>query len=208
VVLWYIVSFAGIILNKHLLSPGSAGHVAPVTLALVQTLSTVLLGGFAQAGQHRSRPASDTVAHGGWVSPAILLLGVLRFLVIVLGLISLRYVAASFTETVKASSPFFTVIAAFLLTGERTEPRIFMSLLLVAGGLGAASAAELSFTLVGFLAALSTNVVECVQNVFCKRLLQPVSEKAVGYTPSQLQYYSAAASLVVQLPLFLIAYLK
>eukprot|EP00440_Ansanella_granifera_P075169 gb/GFBE01081580.1/.p1 GENE.gb/GFBE01081580.1/~~gb/GFBE01081580.1/.p1 ORF type:complete len:461 (+),score=62.93 gb/GFBE01081580.1/:1-1383(+) len=207
VIIWYAVSFSGILLNKSILSPGSPFHAEPVTLALVQTLSTVLLGSVSQSGVvQRIRHGEKKRGTGRRATFVLLGLGVLRFLVIVLGLISLRYVAASFTETIKASSPIFTVIAATLLLGERTEPRVLMSLLLVVGGLASASAAELSFTLVGFAAAVSTNVVECVQNVFCKKLLQDGPDGKPPYTPSQLQYYSAAASLVVQLPLFVGAF--
>eukprot|EP00930_Biecheleria_cincta_P042278 TRINITY_DN29087_c0_g1_i1.p1 TRINITY_DN29087_c0_g1~~TRINITY_DN29087_c0_g1_i1.p1 ORF type:complete len:504 (+),score=52.36 TRINITY_DN29087_c0_g1_i1:77-1513(+) len=214
VLVWYAVSFAGILLNKRILSPGSFGecHVEPVTLALTQTLSTVIFGSLSQT-QCRMREREDGSRQRGarWLSPALLWLGLLRFLVVFLGLVSLRFVAASFTETIKASSPFFTVIAAYLLMGERTEPRILASLAFVVGGLTAASMAEVSFTLIGFAAAILTNAVECVQNVFCKQLLQSTVQNGetgkVQYTPSQLQYYSAAASLLVQLPIFCIALL-
>jgi len=117
----------------------------------------------------------------------------------------LRNVAASFTETVKAASPFFTVAVAFALVGERTPRGQVLALFPVVGGLMLASALELSFTLLGFSAALSTLCVECVQNVVCKRLLHPRPLDNKGQapcTPAQLQYYSAAASLGVQLPLF------
>ena len=39
--------------------------------------------------------------------------GVMRFLTVFLGLISLSYVPVSFTETVKASAPFITVLFAW-----------------------------------------------------------------------------------------------
>jgi len=222
VLFWYVASLAGIILNKHLLSPpggargGGSPRVEPMALALVQTVSTVLLGALSQAslgsgclrGRRRrgcAKGASNAEQLRGPAASALLGLGFLRFSVTILGLVSLRHVAASFTETVKASSPFFTAAAALALTGERTPAEQILTLLPVVGGLMVASATELSFTLIGFGAALATNCVECVQNVVCKRLLRPRpfrdGERA-PCTPAQLQYYSAAASLVVQLPLF------
>ena len=39
----------------------------------------------------------------------------------ILGLISLKTVAASFVETVKSSAPVFTVAAAWLMMGEKTS---------------------------------------------------------------------------------------
>lgn len=125
------------------------------------------------------------------------LVGVMRFATVVLGLISLQHVAASFTETVKASAPFFTVIIAYLMLGEKTSLPVLASLLPVAGGLVLAASAELSFNLVGFSAAVATNVIECVQNVFSKGLL------ASEYTAGQLQFYTSLTALVIQAPLLI-----
>lgn len=48
------------------------------------------------------------------------LVGVMRFLTVVLGLVSLKAVAASFVETIKSSAPLFTVLASWMVLGERT----------------------------------------------------------------------------------------
>jgi len=42
-----------------------------------------------------------------------------RFITVLLGLISLNYVAVSFTETVKSSAPIFTVFISKLLLGKK-----------------------------------------------------------------------------------------
>lgn len=190
--LWYVVSFLGILLNKELLSPGASGERITVTvLALVQMLSTVFTGVFFQTV---GRSAIRRVGSASEVND-LLLLGLLRVLVTVLGLVSLSFVAASFTETIKASSPFFTVAAAWLLTGERTPLPAVVTLVPILLGLVLATTGELSFTLVGFAAALAVNVTECVQNVFCSWLLQKGSFKS-----NELQFYSALAALVVLLP--------
>lgn len=220
IVAWYVVSFAGIVLNKTLLSPGSLREVDPRTLTLVQTGCTALFGGLSQtilsggagvwsmlAGKEAAgATSSDRRREGLWT---FALLGIFRFLTIVLGLVSLRCVAASFTETVKASSPLFTVIATFILTRERTPATVLMTLLPVTGGLMVASGTELSFTWIGFLAAVGANLVECVQYVFCKELLKPVGAHGVPrYTSFQLQYTSAVAAFLVQLPFFMLAFLQ
>lgn len=127
------------------------------------------------------------------------LVGAMRFATVVLGLVSLKHIAASFTETVKSSAPFFTVVIAFLMLGERTSWEVMMSLVPVAGGLVMVSFSELSFNMIGFTAALATNVIECVQNVFSKRLL------ARDYAPSQLQFYTSLTALVLQAPIFLLS---
>lgn len=126
--------------------------------------------------------------------------GAMRFATVVLGLVSLKNIAASFTETIKASAPFFTVVIAYFMLGERTPLRVVVSLAPVALGLIMVSYTELSFNIIGFSAAVATNVIECVQNVFSKNLL------AQDYTASQLQFYTSLTALVLQAPIFLYSF--
>ena len=58
-------------------------------------------------------------------------------------------------------------------------------------------AQELSFTYIGFFAAVANNCIDCVQNVFSKKLL------STHYNYINLQFYTSAAALVLQLPLML-----
>ncbi len=110
-----------------------------------------------------------------------------RFMTVLLGLISIEYVAVSFTETIKSSAPIFTVLISKLILGKRTSVlfrvrnrrrrpltrRVFlvfsgeetgfyvnMSLIPIMFGLALCSATELSFNFYGFIAALSTNFTE------------------------------------------------
>ena len=189
----------------------------------------------------------------------MLLVGVMRFSTVMLGLVSLNYVPVSFTETVKSSAPFFTVLFAWMILGESTSFWVKVSLIPVAGrypllltpahaydrtppcplttvscdvavcaswphprrmasrggwstltyvclwcrcctgGLGLASAAEMSFNTIGFLAALLNNCVDCIQNVFSKKLLSG------RYGFVELQFYTSAAALVVQVKPFLLS---
>lgn len=194
VAFWYLLSFVGIILNKSLLSPGPNAVAVPLTvLALVQMLFTLV---FAQLRQAWDRSFSIRPLISARQMKHILLLGSLRFLVTVLGLISLSFVAASFTETIKASGPLFTVAAAWLLTGERTSLPVLLTLVPIVLGLAVATKGELSFTMVGFSAAMLGNFLDCVQNVVCSSLLRT---KAV-FSSHELQYYSAMIALVLTLP--------
>ena len=83
-----------------------------------------------------------------------------RFTTVVLGLVALKFVAVSFTETVKSSAPIFTVLIARLMLGERTGLYVMLSLFPIMSGLALCSAYELSFNLQGFIAALATNLTE------------------------------------------------
>lgn len=220
VVAWYLTSFGTLLLNKYLL--GSV-HVQPNTLAVIQMVSTAVYGALKTVNFRTiSRDAREVwkghVRHKVMDlespndepkdrfigSPAFRkgllqmgLVGAMRFSTVVLGLVSLKHIAASFTETVKASAPFFTVAIAYLMLGERTSLEVVISLIPVAGGLVMVSFSELSFNVIGFSAAVATNVIECVQNVFSKRLL------AKDFAPSQLQFYTSLTALVLQVPIFL-----
>ncbi|CAE7033444.1 SLC35E2B [Symbiodinium sp. CCMP2592] len=182
----------------------SCNSMTSQTSMSMQT-STVVFGKLREV---IGRPSTST-SKLDWVKQrkSLLVLGIFRFFVAVMGLISLRYVAASFTETIKASSPFFTVVAAWFLTGERTPLPVLITLVPVMLGLITAAAGEHSFAVVGFVAAVLANLAECVQNVFCSQLLQPGPDGA-RFTSGQLQYYSACASLVVQIPFFGAAFLQ
>ena len=63
-----------------------------------------------------------------------------------------------------------------------------LSLVPVMGGLALCSANELSFNMVGFLFALTTNISECAQNVYSKML---ISGDTFRYSPSQMQFYTS-----------------
>lgn len=69
-----------------------------------------------------------------------------------------------------------------------------------AGGLALASAVELSFNTAGFIAALLNNCVDCIQNVFSKKLLMG------RYSYVELQFFTSAAALVVQIPIWIAWY--
>ncbi|KAJ8926720.1 hypothetical protein NQ314_020836 [Rhamnusium bicolor] len=127
----------------------------------------------------------------------MVLVGCFRFLTVVLGLVALNYVAVSFTETIKSSAPLFTVLISRCLLGEQTGLYVNLSLLPVMSGLALCSINEVSFELIGFMAAMATNVTECVQNVYSKML---ISGDKFKYTPAELQFYTSVASIVVQIP--------
>ena len=67
-------------------------------------------------------------------------------------------------------------------------------------GLALASATELEFDTIGFGAALLNNCVDCVQNVFSKKLLNG------RYSYVELQFYTSAAALLVQVPMWFYKY--
>ena len=130
----------------------------------------------------------------------MLFVGAMRGMTVLLGLVSLSHVAVSFTETIKASAPLFTVIFARVILGEITSLTVILSLFPVMLGLVLCSATELSFDMIGFVAAVSNNCIDCVQNVFSKRLLSGPAQ----LSPIELQFYTSVAAATMQLPVMLV----
>ena len=77
-----------------------------------------------------------------------------------LGLVSIKFVPVSFTETIKSSAPIFTVVISGILLGEKNGVYVLGSLVPIMMGLALCSAYELRFNVQGFAAALFTNLAE------------------------------------------------
>lgn len=166
--LWFFLSFCTLFLNKHILSLLEG---EPSVLGAVQMLSTTCIGCLKVfvpccLHQHKAR-----LAYPPNFVMTMLFVGLMRFATVVLGLVSLKNVAVSFAETVKSSAPIFTVIMSRMILGEYTGLLVNLSLVPVMGGLALCTATEMSFNVLGFSAALSTNIMDCLQNVFSKKLL-------------------------------------
>ncbi|KAL1116681.1 hypothetical protein AAG570_005153 [Ranatra chinensis] len=193
-VLWYFFSGCTLFLNKYILTYMQAD---PTLLGTFQMLMTGVCG-FIQlyfpCGMYRPSPR---LSRPPGFYRHMLLVGCTRFTTVILGLISLNYVAVSFTETIKSSAPIFTVVISRLLLGEHTGLYVNLSLLPVMGGLALCSINELSFETTGFIAAMATNLTECLQNVYSKML---ISGDKFKYTPAELQFYTSLASVVLQVP--------
>ncbi|CAH0556638.1 unnamed protein product [Brassicogethes aeneus] len=192
--LWYLFSGCTLFLNKYILTYLNGN---PTVLGACQMMMTATCGfiqlyfpcGMYKPSQRLNKPP-------GFYKHMVLV-GCTRFLTVVLGLVALNYVAVSFTETIKSSAPLFTVLISRFLLGEQTGLYVNLSLLPVMSGLALCSINEISFELIGFVAAMATNVTECIQNVYSKML---ISGDKFKYTPAELQFYTSVASIVVQIP--------
>jgi len=199
---WYSCSMVTLFLNKSLLT----SMAVPVHyLAIGQMCTTCLLGAIkvyggcdGAAARKGAGLAANVDGRTAMSSNAfhrnIFIVGLLRGSTVVLGLVALENIAASFTEAIKSSAPLFTVLFAWLILRERTSWRVMLSLVPVMVGLVLTSGTEISFELIGFAAAMATNCIDCVQNVFSKKLMKSL-------TPVQLQFYTSAAAVTIQLPL-------
>ncbi|KAL5248365.1 hypothetical protein ACHWQZ_G017522 [Mnemiopsis leidyi] len=196
--LWYFFSFTTLFLNKYILSEK---NVDPRFLAVSQMLLTTTVG-FVQIGiPTLLMGIHDSNRYSRKFLRNMVFVGLMRFVTVVLGLVSLKAVAASFVETVKSSAPLFTVAASWVLIGEKTGMLVNMSLLPIMSGLALCSATELSFNLVGFVAAFSNNIIDCVQNVYSKKLL---SDDITTVSANELQFYTSLSATCLQIPLWIL----
>ncbi|XP_004489250.1 phosphoenolpyruvate/phosphate translocator 2, chloroplastic-like [Cicer arietinum] len=102
---------------------------------------------------------------------AILPLAVAHTLGNLLTNISLGKVSVSFTHTIKAMEPFFTVVLSSLLLGEMPTFWVVSSLVPIVGGVALASMTEVSFNWIGFSTAMASNLTNQSRNVLSKKLM-------------------------------------
>eukprot|EP01018_Ginkgo_biloba_P009171 Gb_23352 [translate_table: standard] len=84
---------------------------------------------------------------------------------------SLGKVAVSFTHTIKAMEPFFSVLLSALFLGEIPNPWVVASLAPIVGGVALASLTEASFNWAGFWSAMASNLTFQSRNVLSKKLM-------------------------------------
>eukprot|EP00413_Alexandrium_margalefii_P035032 CAMPEP_0204599194 /NCGR_PEP_ID=MMETSP0661-20131031/54697_1 /ASSEMBLY_ACC=CAM_ASM_000606 /TAXON_ID=109239 /ORGANISM="Alexandrium margalefi, Strain AMGDE01CS-322" /LENGTH=413 /DNA_ID=CAMNT_0051609909 /DNA_START=32 /DNA_END=1269 /DNA_ORIENTATION=- len=90
---------------------------------------------------------------------------------ILLANVSVSEVNIAFTHTVKSAEPVFTALFATAMLGTSVSPRAWLYLTLVCAGVALASTTELSFTWLGFWAAMASNVTVSLRTVLSKRLI-------------------------------------
>ncbi|KAI7750942.1 hypothetical protein M8C21_026923, partial [Ambrosia artemisiifolia] len=95
---------------------------------------------------------------------------------------SLGKVAVSFTHTIKAMEPFFSVVLSAMFLGEMPTPWVVASLLPIAGGVALASMTEASFNWAGFWSAMASNVSNQSRNVLSKKFMVKKEESLDNIT--------------------------
>nr|XP_004304638.2 PREDICTED: phosphoenolpyruvate/phosphate translocator 2, chloroplastic [Fragaria vesca subsp. vesca] len=90
--------------------------------------------------------------------------------------ISLGKVTVSFTHTIKAMEPFFTVLFSALLLAERPTIWVVSSLVPIVSGVALASFTEASFNWIGFGSAMASNITNQSRNVLSKKFMAKKEE--------------------------------
>ncbi|KAK1301740.1 hypothetical protein QJS10_CPB12g00165 [Acorus calamus] len=95
---------------------------------------------------------------------------------------SLGKVAVSFTHTIKAMEPFFSVILSAMFLGEFPTIWVVLSLVPIVGGVGLASLTEASFNWAGFWSAMASNLTNQSRNVLSKKFMVKKEESLDNIT--------------------------
>ncbi|KAK9049916.1 hypothetical protein SSX86_031115 [Deinandra increscens subsp. villosa] len=160
--LWYLFNIYFNIYNKQVLEvlPN------PVTMTAVQLAVGTFIIFMTWALNLHKWP---NISRGQLL--AILPLAVMHTLGNLTTNMSLGKVSVSFTHTIKAMEPFFTVVLSTLFFREIPTPWVLSSLVPIVGGVILASMTEVSFNWPGFWSAMASNLANQSRNVFSKKLM-------------------------------------
>ncbi|KAL2515695.1 Phosphoenolpyruvate/phosphate translocator 1 [Forsythia ovata] len=171
--LWYLFNIYFNIYDKQILEV----YPYPLTITLVQLAVGTLLVMFMWIFNLYKRPkiSSRQLA-------TILPLAVMHTLGHLFTNISLGKVSVSFTHTIKATEPFFSVVLSAMFLGEFPTIWVVSSLLPIVGGVALASMTEASFNWAGFWSAMASNLTNQSRNVLSKKFMTTKEESLDNIT--------------------------
>ncbi|WOL11741.1 phosphoenolpyruvate/phosphate translocator 1, chloroplastic [Canna indica] len=160
--LWYLFNIYFNIYNKQVLKV----FPFPLTITTVQFAvgSSLVLLMWATNLHKRPKISASQLA-------AILPLAAVHTMGNLFTNMSLGKVAVSFTHTIKAMEPFFSVLLSALFLGEMPTIWVVLSLMPIVGGVALASLTEASFNWAGFWSAMASNVTFQSRNVLSKKVM-------------------------------------
>ncbi|KAL2539544.1 Phosphoenolpyruvate/phosphate translocator 1 [Abeliophyllum distichum] len=171
--LWYLFNIYFNIYNKQVLKV----YPYPVTVTLVQFAVGTVLVIFMWTSNLYKRPKIS-----GTQLAAILPLAVVHTLGNLFTNMSLGKVAVSFTHTIKAMEPFFSVVLSAMFLGEFPTIWVISSLVPIVGGVALASMTEASFNWAGFWSAMASNLSNQSRNVLSKKFMVKKEESLDNIT--------------------------
>lgn len=160
--LWYLFNIYFNIYNKQVLK---VFHY-PVTVTTVQFAVGTVFVLFMWGSNLYKRPKIS-----GSQLAAILPLALVHTLGNLFTNMSLGKVSVSFTHTIKAMEPFFSVLLSAMFLGELPTLWVLGSLVPIVGGVALASVTEVSFNWAGFWSAMASNLSNQSRNVLSKKVM-------------------------------------
>ncbi|OQR68402.1 solute carrier family 35 member E1-like [Tropilaelaps mercedesae] len=188
---WYSISSTNNVIGKVVLT----NLPFPLTVTIVHLGSIALYSGpvLALSGV---RPQLE-MDWSTWCKCIVpLVLG--KFFTSLTSHVSLWKVPVSYAHTVKATMPLFTVILSRIILGQSQTFSVYLSLLPIISGVIIATVTEISFDMIGLIAALSSTIVFALQNIYTKKVMR---ESGVHHL--RLLHILARLALLICLPLWL-----
>jgi len=157
--LWYALNIYYNIMNKQVLNK----LPLPITIGSVQLLIGAFYVQVMWAANFRARPESSFFSN-----PAVKSVGLMHSLGQLASMVSLNAGSVAFTHIVKAMEPFFSAGISALVFKKLMNPIVYATLIPVVAGVGIACWADVSFTWIGFLSAMFSNLCFPSRAVFSK----------------------------------------
>mmetsp|Transcript_16835 Transcript_16835/g.34074 ORF Transcript_16835/g.34074 Transcript_16835/m.34074 type:complete len:364 (+) Transcript_16835:71-1162(+) len=188
-VCWYLTAILANITNKTIMSR----YNHPSFLVLLQILANLLLNS-AYLARYEPKGAITRLKRAAPLCfPCAVTLVVSRTLTY----FSFSKVPASLTQTVKASTPVFAVVVAYLLNGRRTNFKTLLTLVPIIVGVALSAVTELKFEIAGFVSAVLAAFISTLQSFATKNFLR---ETGASASPMVFNLVVSIMASVVLLP--------